>query len=121
MNSSQDTDRSRLTATQITTGVITLLLIALTIVFDVFAFLNGATATISQVVLAVNRKTGDSLTWLLAFLAGGLAVHFTITKDQAGSPTTSLWPTLGLALTAFVAGAVLVYAVPVLKQLPGRD
>lgn len=92
-------------------------LILLTVLVDVFAFENGAWATISQATLRLNLRFWV-LTYLLAAFAGGLVEHLAVPHDPA-KPPPKFWRQALLWAVAFVVGAAVAWRW--LWQLPGRD
>jgi hypothetical protein len=114
-------DSTGVTQEKIVMFIIVILLFLLVIAIDVFAFGAGSVATISQVFLTINRKYYNLLSFFLAIVAGGLITHFSIPENPDGSPMDPLWRFLGICLLCFVAGSLLVFYCPALKQYPNLD
>lgn len=85
---------------------------------DIFAFENGATATISQCWLTLNRACWP-LTYVLAILIGILLQHVAVARDPANGLNPPFIRQALLWTPAFWAGLYVGYRW--LYQLPNVD
>ena len=86
--------------------------------FDVFAFENGARATISQVWLAASQRFAP-LSLLLAVGMGLLLQHLSVARDPKHGLDPAFWPHVVLWLPFFVLGCWIGFRW--LYQLPTQD
>lgn len=77
------TEPTNLVQEKITIGVVFLLMAMMAIAIDVYAWLQGATSTLSQVWLSVNRTFWPA-TFILAFLEGVLIRHVSVPGPPVG-------------------------------------
>jgi hypothetical protein len=105
-------------AEKVTTGLFLLLLVGAGIAFDVLAFLRGATATVSQDILAVTRV---SRIFGLALLvgAGMLIGHLTLPRDPGVIPEPHVLRIICLDLP--VVGLGIFLGAQFLHQRTNQD
>ena len=105
-------------AEKVTTGLFLLLLVGAGIAFDVVAFLRGATATISQDLLAMTRVS-KVFGFALLVGAGILIGHLTIPRDPGVIPSPPVLRIICLDLP--VVGLGIWLGAEFLYQRPNQD
>lgn len=108
------------TKAQMATMVVFFVLWSLVLaVVDLFAFQNGATATISQCWLAINRNCWIA-TYVVAFWMGALLQHVSIARQPGTHEDPDFSATQGVLWSvAFIVGMYASYRW--LYQLPDSD
>ncbi len=105
-------------AEKVTTGLFLLLLVGAGVAYDVLAFLRGATATISQDLLALNRAS-RICGFALLVGAGILIGHLTIPRDPGVIPEPPVLRIIFLDLP--VVGLGIWIGAEFLYQRPNQD
>jgi hypothetical protein len=105
-------------AEKVTTGLFLLLLVAAGVAYDVLAFLRGATATISQDLLAMNRAS-KICGFALLVGAGILIGHLSIPRDPGVIPDPPIFRIICLDLP--VVGLGIWLGAEFLYQRPNQD
>jgi hypothetical protein len=105
-------------AEKVTTGLFLLLLVEAGVAYDVLAFLRGATATISQDLLALDRAS-RIFGFALLVGAGILIGHLTIPRDPGVIPEPPILRIIGLDLP--VVGLGIWIGAKFLYQRPSQD
>jgi hypothetical protein len=105
-------------AEKVTTGLFLLLLVGAGIAFDVLAFCRGATATISQDLLAMTRVS-RVFGFALLVGAGILIGHLTIPRDPGVIPEPNVLRIIFLDLP--VVGLGIWLGAEFLYQRPNQD
>lgn len=103
---------------KITMAVIFALWALMFVAVDVFAWIVGATATLSQVWLTINRNFWPA-TCLLAFICGVLQQHVSIPGPPGAAPSASFWWTSLAWLLFWLLGRLVAWRW--LWQLPNMD